>query len=42
MKDELIWCDTKEKLEKVAQKLKSDGFSYSSCYLIEVKGLEKA
>lgn len=27
MKDTLIWCDTKEKLEKVAQKLKSDGFS---------------
>lgn len=27
MKDKLIWCDTKEKLEKVAQKLKSDGFS---------------
>lgn len=27
MKDELIWCDTKEKLKKVAQKLKSDGFS---------------
>ena len=30
MKDKLIWCDTKEKLEKVAQKLKSDGFSIAN------------
>lgn len=27
MEDKLIWCNTKEKLKKVAQKLKSDGFS---------------
>lgn len=27
MKDMLIWCNTKEKLEKVAQKLKSDEFN---------------
>lgn len=27
MKDKLIWCNTKEKLEKVVQKLKDDGFS---------------
>lgn len=27
MKDVLIWCTTKEKLEKVAQKLKSDEFN---------------
>ena len=30
MKDELIWCDTKEKLKKVAKKLKSDGFSITN------------
>lgn len=27
MKDKLIWCNTKEKLEKVVQKLKSDEFN---------------
>lgn len=27
MKDVLIWCDTKEKLKKVARKLKGDGFN---------------
>ena len=34
MKDTLIWCDTKEKLEKVAQKLKSDGFSITNAETI--------
>lgn len=34
MKDKLIWCDTKEKLEKVAQKLKSDGFSITDAETI--------
>ena len=34
MKDVLIWCDTKEKLEKVAQKLKSDGFSITDAETI--------
>lgn len=34
MKDVLIWCDTKEKLKKVAQKLKSDGFSIDDTEII--------
>lgn len=34
MKDVLIWCDTKEKLKKVAQKLKSDGFSITDAETI--------
>ena len=34
MKDKLIWCDTKEKLEKVVQKLKSDGFSITNAETI--------
>ena len=34
MKDKLIWCDTKEKLKKVAQKLKDDGFSITDAETI--------
>ena len=34
MEDKLIWCNTKEKLKKVAQKLKDDGFSITDAETI--------
>lgn len=34
MKDKLIWCDTNDKLKKVAKKLKSDGFSITDAETI--------